>query len=67
MERTTVSPRTLPTSRRKHADEMRPGMMTDAEIKAELETATGDRLAALKAEREERRTYRATMFAPRRT
>jgi hypothetical protein len=46
---------------------MRPGMMTDAEIKAELETATGDRLAALKAEREERRTYRATMFAPRRT
>jgi hypothetical protein len=46
---------------------MRPGMMTDAEIKAELETATGDRLTALKAEREERRTYRATMFAPRRT
>jgi hypothetical protein len=40
---------------------MRPGMMTDAEINAELKTATGQRLEALLAEREERRQYRASM------
>jgi hypothetical protein len=40
---------------------MRPGMMTDAEINAELKTATGERLEALLAEREERRQYRASM------
>jgi hypothetical protein len=38
---------------------LRPGMMTDSEINAELKTATGERLAALQAEREERRVYRA--------
>jgi hypothetical protein len=40
---------------------MQPGMMTDAEINAELKTASGERLAALRAEREERRVYRASM------
>jgi hypothetical protein len=40
---------------------MRPDMMTDGEINAELKTATGERLAALEAEREERRLYRASM------
>jgi hypothetical protein len=58
--------RTSPGGRRRHPDEMRPSMMTDAEIKAELETATSDRHAALLAEREERRAYRASMFPPRR-
>jgi len=37
----------------------RPGYLTDGEIKAELETATGERRAALEAERAERRTLRA--------
>jgi hypothetical protein len=36
-------------------------MMTDAEINAELKTATGERLEALRAERAERRQYRASM------
>ncbi|HTU75638.1 MAG TPA: hypothetical protein VMG38_19155 [Trebonia sp.] len=36
-------------------------MMTDAEITAELKTATGERLQALLAERLERREYRASM------
>jgi hypothetical protein len=40
---------------------MRPDMMTDGEINAELKTASGERLAALQAEREDRRVYRASM------
>jgi hypothetical protein len=40
---------------------MRPDMMTDSEINAELKTASGERLAALQAEREDRRVYRASM------
>jgi hypothetical protein len=40
---------------------MQPDMMTDSEINAELKTASGDRLAALQAEREDRRVYRASM------
>ena len=39
--------------------QMRPDFMTDGEIKAELRTATGDRRAALIAEREERKAIRA--------
>jgi hypothetical protein len=35
------------------------GHLTDGEIKRELETATGDRLAALEAERDDRKEYRA--------
>jgi len=38
----------------------RPDYLTDGEIKAELETATGERRAALEAERDERRTLRPT-------
>jgi hypothetical protein len=40
-------------------------MMTDGEIAVELKTATGDRLADLLREREERREYRAAMRLPR--
>jgi hypothetical protein len=40
---------------------MRPDMMTDGEINAEFKTASGERLAALQAEREDRRVYRASM------
>jgi hypothetical protein len=36
-----------------------PKFLTDGEIKRELETATGDRRAALEAERAERKTFRA--------
>jgi hypothetical protein len=36
-------------------------MMTDSEINAELKTATGERLAAIQAERDDRRVYRASM------
>jgi hypothetical protein len=61
MERTTM----MPGGRRTHADEMQPGMMTDAEIKTELQTATGERLEALQAERESRRVYRAGIRTPR--
>jgi hypothetical protein len=67
MERTTTAQAgstpagATPGARGKHPPEMRPGMMTDSEINAELKTATGERLAALQAEREERRVYRASM------
>jgi hypothetical protein len=61
MERTPMKP----SSRRAHATEMRPGMMTDAEIKSELKTATGERLEALQAERESRRLYRSGPRVPR--
>ena len=68
MERTTTTAQAgaipaaaAPGSRGKHPPEMRPGMMTDSEINAELKTATGERLAALQAEREERKAYRASM------
>jgi hypothetical protein len=57
MERTTSGP----AARNKHVPEMRPDMMTDSEINAELKTASGERLAALQAEREDRRVYRASM------
>jgi hypothetical protein len=36
-----------------------PRLLTDGEIKRELESATGDRRAALEAERAERKTLRA--------
>jgi hypothetical protein len=51
----------MPGARGKRPPEMRPDMMTDGEINAELKTATGERLTALEAEREERRLYRASM------
>jgi hypothetical protein len=51
----------VPQARGKRGSEMQPGMMTDHEINVELTTASGDRLAALQAEREERRIYRASM------
>jgi hypothetical protein len=57
MERATTGP----AARNRHALEMRPDMMTDSEINAELKTASGERLAALQAEREDRRVYRASM------
>jgi hypothetical protein len=57
MERATTGP----AARNRHAPEMRPDMMTDSEINAELKTASGERLAALQAEREDRRVYRASM------
>jgi hypothetical protein len=57
MERATTGP----AGRNRHALEMRPDMMTDSEINAELKTASGERLAALQAEREDRRVYRASM------
>ncbi len=57
MERATTGP----AARNRHAQEMRPDMMTDGEINAELKTASGERLAALQAEREDRRVYRASM------
>ncbi len=60
MERTT-SPAASAGARSRRQPQMRPGMMTDAEINAELKTATGERLGALLAEREERRDYRASM------
>jgi hypothetical protein len=53
--------RTGPAARNRHATEMRPDMMTDSEINAELKTATGERLAAIQAERDDRRVYRASM------
>ena len=57
MERATTGP----AARNRHAPEMRPDMMTDGEINAEFKTASGERLAALQAEREDRRVYRASM------
>ena len=50
-----------PAGHGRRAPEMQPGMMTDHEISVELKTASGDRRAALEAEREERRVYRASM------
>ena len=62
MERTkTVFLAAASSARSKREPQMRPGMMTDAEINAELKTATGERLEALLAERQERREYRASM------
>ena len=66
MERTTTAragatPAAAPGARGKRPPEMRPDMMTDGEINAELKTATGERLTALESEREERRLYRASM------
>jgi hypothetical protein len=63
MERTTASFTPAQGARSRRAPQMRPGMMTDAEINAELKTATGERLEVLLAEREERRVYRASMRA----
>lgn len=40
---------------------MKPWMLTDGELNREIETAEGDRLAALKRERDERRAFRASM------
>jgi hypothetical protein len=40
---------------------MRPGIMTDGEIRAELKQATGERREALEAELAERRAYRAAI------
>ena len=57
MERATTGS----AARNRHAAEMRPDMMTDGEINAEVKTASGERLAALQAEREDRRVYRASM------
>ena len=61
MERTRTASLAASGARSRREPEMRPGMMTDAEINAELKTATGQRLEALLAEREERRQYRASM------
>jgi hypothetical protein len=46
--------------------EMRPGVMTDGEINAELKAATGERREALQAQLDERRAYRAAIggFGP---
>jgi hypothetical protein len=57
MERATTGP----VARNRHVPEMRPDMMTDGEINAELKTASGERLEALEAERADRRVYRASM------
>jgi hypothetical protein len=57
MERVTTGP----VARNRHVPEMRPDMMTDGEINAELKIASGERLAALEAERADRRVYRASM------
>jgi hypothetical protein len=43
---------------------MRPGMMTDGEINAELRTALGERRADLIAEREDRKAVRAGFGKP---